>query len=56
MTLPSMQEAMECIFNRLKMPVNEKVDLAIKYGSYEFSMKFIEVKINNNKNLESIIN
>ncbi|OUM66860.1 hypothetical protein PIROE2DRAFT_59119 [Piromyces sp. E2] len=42
MTLPSMQEAMECIFNRLKMPINEKVDLAIKYGSYEFSMKFIE--------------
>ncbi|ORX43758.1 hypothetical protein BCR36DRAFT_373659 [Piromyces finnis] len=42
MTLPSMQEAMECIFDRLKMPVNEKIDLAIKYGSYEFSMKFIE--------------
>jgi len=45
MTLPSMQEAMECIFSRLKMPINEKVDLAIKYGSYEFSMKFIEVII-----------
>ncbi|ORY26539.1 hypothetical protein LY90DRAFT_513753 [Neocallimastix californiae] len=42
MTLPTMQEAMECIFDRLKMSINEKVDLAIKYGSYEFSMKFIE--------------
>jgi len=43
MTLPTIQEAMECIFNRLRMPTNEKVDLAIKYGSYEFSMKFIQV-------------
>ncbi|KAL6609256.1 hypothetical protein LY90DRAFT_639761 [Neocallimastix californiae] len=42
MTLPTIQEAMECIFNRLRMPTNEKVDLAIKYGSYEFSMKFIQ--------------